>query len=59
MLTSVYSAVLTLLGLIGVPGISQGIVGYYNPTLLGGSWLNDAGDGFGEPLNVSSCIQWS
>ncbi|KAG9308601.1 hypothetical protein JVU11DRAFT_11707 [Chiua virens] len=29
-----------------------GIVPYYNPTLGGGSMLNDAQDGYGEPLNV-------
>ncbi|KAF9227474.1 hypothetical protein BS17DRAFT_467164 [Gyrodon lividus] len=27
-------------------------VAYYNPTLGGGSMLDDAGDGYGEPLNV-------
>ncbi|KAI0758332.1 hypothetical protein BC629DRAFT_1124693 [Irpex lacteus] len=52
MMTSLYSALLTILGLIGFPGLLQGIVGYYNPSVLGGSWLNDAGNGFGEPLNV-------
>jgi len=27
-------------------------VAYYNPTLRGGSMLIDAGDGYGEPMNV-------
>lgn len=27
-------------------------VAYYNPTAGGGSMLDDAGDGLGEPLNV-------
>ncbi|KAF7789275.1 hypothetical protein EIP86_000216 [Pleurotus ostreatoroseus] len=29
-----------------------GIVGYYNPTANGGSWLDVAGTGVGEPMNV-------
>lgn len=29
-----------------------GSVAYYNPTLGGGSMLNNAEDGYGEPLNV-------
>ncbi|KAI0087942.1 hypothetical protein BDY19DRAFT_1009099 [Irpex rosettiformis] len=52
MFSSMSSAFLALLGLVGFRGVSQGIVGYYNPSVLGGSWLNNAGDGFGEPLNV-------
>ena len=27
-------------------------VDYYDPTANGGSMLDDAGDGYGEPLNV-------
>lgn len=39
---------------------SAGNIAYYNPTLGGGSMLEDAGYGYGEPLNVrlspvSSC----
>lgn len=30
-------------------------VPFYNPTLTGGSMLDDAGDGLGEPLNVGPC----
>ena len=26
---------------------------FFNPVNGGGSWLDNAGDGFGEPLNVS------
>lgn len=51
MLPSLLSLFLTALGLISPPR-QQGIVGYFNPTVLGGSWLDNAGDGFGEPLNV-------
>ncbi|KAL4078500.1 hypothetical protein V8B97DRAFT_2021541 [Scleroderma yunnanense] len=32
--------------------VNMGGVPFYNPTLAGGSMLDDAGDGFGEPLNV-------
>ena len=31
----------------------RGIVGFYDPTSQGGSWLDNAGDGYGEPMNVS------
>ena len=27
---------------------------FFNPVQGGGSWLDNAGDGFGEPLNVSN-----
>ena len=27
-------------------------VAFFDPTANGGSWLDNAGDGFGEPLNV-------
>jgi hypothetical protein len=30
----------------------RGGVAYYNPTAGGGSMLIDAGDGYGEPMNV-------
>lgn len=29
---------------------------FFNPVQGGGSWLDNAGDGFGEPLNVSVFI---
>lgn len=33
--------------------LSRGLaVGFVNPTLGGGSWLDNAGNGLGEPLNV-------
>lgn len=37
---------------------SAGSVAYYNPTLGGGSMLENAGYGYGEPLNVrlSKCL---
>ena len=35
------------------PSNSQAVA-YYDPTAHGGSWLDNAGDGLGEPLNV--CI---
>ena len=31
--------------------VRQGVA-YYNPTAGGGSMLDNAGDGYGEPLNV-------
>ena len=30
----------------------QAFVPFFIPTVNGGSWFDDAGDGFGEPLNV-------
>ena len=33
-----------------------GIVGYYNPTVNGGSWLDVAGTGVGEPMNVGAYL---
>lgn len=39
---------------LGTDSSATGRVAYYNPTLGGGSMLNDAGDGYGEPLNVRS-----
>lgn len=35
-------------------GLLQGGIAYFNPTTGGGSMLIDAGDGYGEPLNVFS-----
>jgi hypothetical protein len=32
----------------------QGGIAYFNPTTGGGSMLENAGDGYGEPLNVFS-----
>lgn len=32
---------------------SKATQGFFDPTAGGGSWLDDAGDGAGEPLNVS------
>jgi hypothetical protein len=29
-------------------------VGFFDPTAEGGSWLDDAAPGLGEPLNVSA-----
>ena len=34
------------------PGLSVSRATFYNPTLGGGSMLIDAGNGYGEPLNV-------
>lgn len=34
------------------------MLAFFDPTANGGSWLNNANDGYGEPLNVSAhpCI---
>jgi len=34
--------------------VNQRGIAYFNPTTGGGSMLIDAGDGYGEPLNVFS-----
>ncbi|KAI0686361.1 hypothetical protein BC835DRAFT_1408606 [Cytidiella melzeri] len=52
MVSSLVLPILAFLRLVQQPAAPHGIVGYYNPTVQGGSWLDDAGDGFGEPLNV-------
>ncbi|KAI0342046.1 hypothetical protein BDW22DRAFT_229415 [Trametopsis cervina] len=51
MFAQLCTAALLAFGLTGAPR-RQGIVGFYDPTTLGGSWLDNAGDGLGEPLNV-------
>lgn len=44
---------LSLLALPAVAGVvRRGDVAYYNPANGGGSMLDNAGDGLGEPLNV-------
>ena len=45
------------LALLAVPvslAASLSKVAYYDPTANGGSWLDVAGDGVGEPMNVST-----
>lgn len=48
-----------LLALLAAPlafatPLARGNVGFYDPTANGGSWLDDAGTGVGEPMNVSN-----
>ena len=39
---------------LALGAVIRGSVDYYNPTANGGSWLNNANDGYGEPLNVGA-----
>ena len=32
------------------------MLAFFDPTANGGSWLNNANDGYGEPLNVSASL---
>ena len=48
-LTSILDSVLSQ----ATPTVSAVNVPFFTPTVGGGSWFDDAGDGFGEPLNVS------
>ncbi|EKM54345.1 uncharacterized protein PHACADRAFT_162725 [Phanerochaete carnosa HHB-10118-sp] len=48
------SALIILAASLANAGPSQvnADVGFFDPTANGGSWLDNAGDGFGEPMNV-------
>ena len=49
---------LTVLGatFLGASAVQAASVAFFNPTDNGGSWLDNAGDGLGEPLNVRSTL---
>ena len=53
--TSIFAAVFASLFPLGLgsPLQVRGVA-YYDPTVNGGSMLDNAGDGLGEPLNVCS-----
>ena len=53
MLSAVLLALTTLA--VAAPSPDAGVA-FFNPTANGGSWLDVAGTGVGEPMNVCICL---
>ena len=45
-----------LLSLVGTSSLEKRAVAFFAPNANGGTELDDAGDGLGEPLNVSTSL---